>query len=176
MKKGNGIIYKTHELFYQSAIILRIIFYKIMLEDFKDTKRLSLLSLTLLYFNNPDCMRSAHYFSRTLCKMYFPSQSHHCNFILSHGRRQIDQLEKWELNVESNQEFAGTQRFVIMIMKLFSRSIFSLFLSCEIVGSFSPTDEVLSDYKMRKGHEELRKLKVLIEPTVKINWLRSQSE
>jgi len=66
-----------------------------MLEDFKDTKntkRLSLLLLTLLYFNNPDSIKSTHYFSRTLCKMHFLSQSHHCNFILSHGRRQIDQL------------------------------------------------------------------------------------
>jgi len=33
MKEGNGIIYKTHELLYQSAIILKIILHKIM-EDF----------------------------------------------------------------------------------------------------------------------------------------------
>jgi len=36
MKERNGIIYKIRELFYQSAIILKIILHKIMLEDFKD--------------------------------------------------------------------------------------------------------------------------------------------
>jgi len=73
--------------------------------------------------------------------------------ILPHLRvivKLINSAER-ELNVRSNQESAGIQRFVIMIMKLFSRSVAPLCLA-------SP--KFFMDGAIELYHEELRELNI----------------